>query len=174
MQVQGSTTDVYDVDWPDSFNDAVAWLKIALGDLLQLGGFQCVTQITYYDRLQLTVFLPLTLCIACGAVYLVARHMHLGKVQRYSLKAGSLVAWVAYPAVSLRALQVYVCQEVSGVEYLKADYSLECSGAEYDGNVALATLVVIFFVAGFPLGLAGFLWYNRAKIQDQSFKDRYG
>lgn len=58
--------------------------------------------INFYLRLRLALILPLVGFALCAVLYVVGGRTNKAALQDYSLKGGSLLALLSYPAMSLR------------------------------------------------------------------------
>ena len=117
---------------------------------LQLGSF--------FDQLLFLVLLPvvlvlLTLVCSLGIEVLT-------KSEAASLKAGVIralpyllyILFFAFPLVSSRAFQAFDCEEFDdGTRFLRADYSLDCTDAEYRRVRFLAWVAIALYPVGVPL-----------------------
>jgi hypothetical protein len=65
-----------------------------------------------------------------------------------------LLAYLVYPNISKVVVDMFACRRVGGVDYLVADFRIQCSGARYNSYFGAA----IFWTIVFPLGVpAAFL-----------------
>ena len=71
-----------------------------------------------------------------------------------------------YPILNLVIFVHFVCEEVSGVEYLRSDYSVRCKTQDWWQYGAYCFCWVAVYTIGFPVGLVLFMKRNERKIRD--------
>jgi hypothetical protein len=59
------------------------------------------------------------------------------------LTAAVLVLWWLYPTLAVLGIQIFQCSSNGGVDFLRADTSLQCAGTEYVFAALIAGLVVL-------------------------------
>lgn len=80
-------------------------------------------------------------------------------------------AWcfVARVQVSTEALQMLSCSdEVDGVSYLRADFSIDCASPARRAHGIAAIVVVSLFSLGLPLASGLLLWHERRRHSSSS------
>lgn len=166
-----------DVPWPQIFLDVMRFFRVLQGDILSSAGLSCVVTFDFHDQLVFTAVAPTVLFALCGIGIVVSRCNKRSKHEDNCIKATSFLFYVSYIPIALRALQTFQCSSVdNGVtveDYLSADFRIKCSGAAYESSVALAIVLLVVVVAGWPIGLALFLRRNRHQMEDKSFRRRY-
>jgi len=129
-----SVTDVvYDIPWSTFYIRGIAVFKVLLGDVFQVAALDCVQRVNFFDSLLLSTLLPLGFVLALLGLAVCAseRAFVCAKwsccldadsrrmVRNLSIKAATIVMTLCYPAMSLKALQIFSCQTVDGVSYLR-------------------------------------------------------
>jgi len=69
-----------------------------------------------------------------------------------------------YPRLSASIVQVYVCREIEGVAYLRADLTIRCYETRWNFYAGLAVLFIILYIIGIPLLFFLSLLRTRAKF----------
>ena len=62
-----------------------------------------------------------------------------------------------YPVLNLRIFQVFVCRDVSGVRYLRCDFSVRCDTPSWYSYTIYCGLWIVVYTVGFPFIMASFL-----------------
>ena len=66
----------------------------------------------------------------------------------------TVISFLAFPMVSSQAFRAFVCEDIGDHSYLKVDYSIECTSVAYSPIQLCATLAVLLYSVGIPLGYA--------------------
>jgi hypothetical protein len=162
MTVAVTLESQFGIVWPSSFAqalDAMSVLSLDFGVLL--GGF-CVVDIGFYNRL-----LSSTLMLLITVLAIVVRSR-----QRDHVKKGVFVAiyllLFAYPVLSVKVIEAFACHEIEGVQYLRADYTIECDTPKWRAMAAYAGVWVAAYVIAFPLFVLYKLWcYHSSPVADR-------
>jgi len=72
-----------------------------------------------------------------------------------------LITTLTYPGVASKLVQYFNCQEVGGVKFLKADYSVMCGEGKHEDLAPLAIAMLVLVVVGFPAVLGGILVHRQ-------------
>jgi hypothetical protein len=154
----------YGVHWPSDFKTVLDVLSICCLDvssIFQAGlRIECFGGYSFYGMLIGQV--ALTVVIA-GAIW------WRGLVNKPPGKLmGQTTSWwlvhfavFIYPTASNNLTKTFACHDVDGTRYLRADYNFECDTNTWWTAVALASVLVIVFVVGFPLLTFYQLWTYR-------------
>eukprot|EP00947_MAST-08B_sp_MAST-8B-sp1_P000611 g611.t1 len=104
----------------------------------------------------------------------------------YCLRDMILIILLVHPTLSGYALNFFNCkfvEELGGEDslnglqgnwYMTADFSLRCYDATYNGMLALAILLVVFFAVGIPVLFAFLLRQRRDDLEDPKTKKLLG
>lgn len=173
VQILAVVDTVYEIPWPQSFVDGIAIFKIML-DPFQLMGVQCVGTFTYYDSLIVNTMVPISICLLLLIFYWSLRHSH--PYRRWCVRIATAVLMLCYPAVSLTSMTIFVCRNIDGVDYLEADYRIECYDDRWAAYVIYACVVIALIPAGWPIGLFVFLWRKnrQQKLKQHNTSRRLG
>jgi hypothetical protein len=85
--------------------------------------------------------------------------------RRSAVLVGVYLLIFIYPVVAVKVVMAFGCEEVVGVFYLKADYSIECSSSTWYALATYASLWVGCFVVALPAFLFRKLWTYRFKLK---------
>ena len=84
------------------------------------------------------------------------------------------LAFIMHSPISRTAFQWFNCRQIGDKFYIMADYSTECTGAEYAAMSALAGLIIIGFSAGLPIVITVYLFLERGKLRTPRVVARIG
>jgi len=164
LQILTSMVIGLEVRWPDNFKTFVQWFGPVNLDFFQATGVGCLWDSNYYDKLWLFCAMPVFLIAIVFGLYVCPTYIreHDKKVRKIvRRKAWRLLLFalfLVYPGVSSIILRLYVCKEVNDVDYLVADFSLQCSGDTYKKHSLGAAVMILLYPIGIPL----FMFYSLA------------
>eukprot|EP00656_Telonema_subtile_P006062 TRINITY_DN12780_c0_g2_i1.p1 TRINITY_DN12780_c0_g2~~TRINITY_DN12780_c0_g2_i1.p1 ORF type:complete len:1689 (+),score=367.73 TRINITY_DN12780_c0_g2_i1:28-5067(+) len=90
------------------------------------------------------------------------------------LKCVLVWSFALYPGTCSQALHVFFCREIDGAEWLVADVTQQCFGAQWSPWATFSGAMVLVFLVGLPLSSMLWLKLNKARHTDHSFQRRYG
>ena len=143
----------------------------------------CTTHISFLEKFTLQVaFLPgcittiiLSMFVAKGIYKLrgitVREHMMV-RMKSYCIARVWLIIIFVYPGIVNRTFRVLQCQNIDGVDYLKADYTKICwvQGSRHELAFVGAIVSMIVFVFGIPFAMFISLFLNRKHIHNPKSK----
>jgi hypothetical protein len=89
------------------------------------------------------------------------------------LASAVYLAFLVYPTLSVKIVQALACHEIEGVMYHSEDYSLKCSGTQYDLMRVYTVIWIVMFVIGFPaMVLLALMKYRRVFLKTKTFDSR--
>ena len=92
-----------------------------------------------------------------------ARRLESGLVE--PLPGLLLLSFLVFPSVSSLAFRAFDCEEFDdGSSFLRADYAIECAGAEYDRVTSLGWLAILLYPVGISLLYGALLYAARDSI----------
>jgi hypothetical protein len=168
----------YGVKWPSTFASVLGMLSalsLNVSAVLQTG-FQlgCHSTFTYYQRFGLNFGVLVGVLIAVH----VLDNFRRGGWRRVFSEPKKWSYWISvhylvfvYPTLSTQVFKVFSCHEVDGTRYLHTDYNLECDTGSWKLAVALACVLVLVFVLGFPALVFYKLWGYSSDPNMQSGPD---
>lgn len=137
----------------------------------------CVASFDFFDVLFWTCVIPLTVA-GIFVLALLAGVAQAGKDKKKRTRQKHLwvsllflLSYVTYPGASIAIFTIFPCDEIEGVRYLKADYSLRCDEAEYDKWKSFASFMAIVYPFGIPAMYALLLRRDHKKIDPPEGKD---
>lgn len=156
--------------YPEVYEDFIAKLRFINVDLGFFLSSSCVVRTNFYHRLLFATISPLVILLVLGVTYHIAKKRNEGSqrallaVKLKHLSAGLFIAFFIYSSVSFTIFQTFVCDRFDdGVRYLRADYSLTCSGTQYDYSIVFACVMVLVYPVGIPLGC--FWWVKKHQAE---------
>lgn len=125
----------------------------------------------FFGRLLFSTITPLVVLLVLRGCYVVAKRRNKGSgdglraVKNKHLSAALFVVFLVYSSVAFTVFQTFVCDTLdNGVSYLRADYSLTCSGPRYASFKAYAILMVCVYPIGIPLFVAWWLFKHQEDL----------
>jgi len=85
-----------------------------------------------------------------------------------------LVLFLLHAPISQRIFHYFVCHDIAGRKFLRVDYSLSCTSAQYMSFQIVPILMMIVFTAGFPVVIFLLLFMNRKRLQTPSVRAQLG
>ncbi|CAM9632719.1 unnamed protein product [Ectocarpus fasciculatus] len=90
-------------------------------------------------------------------------------IRRKHQKLLLLVTFLVYSSVSSMVFQTFACETLDdGIEYLRADYSIQCTDAKHKTFEAYAGVMIMVYPVGIPLLYAVQLFQHRGVLADAS------
>jgi len=151
------------------------WLNVFDFNVFALGAAACPAVLGAVDQLFLRMFLPLLvlglLLLTMGIHYSV----RFIKTRRISFTPaegeGDPIAWAyirsitglisfAYAVATKPVLEAFNCSRLGDQLFLVASPAISCDSAEYTKLKIIASLMVVFWVIGIPVGMSAFLFYH--------------
>jgi hypothetical protein len=82
--------------------------------------------------------------------------------------------FLLYPGMSSKVMSIFVCEDVNGVSYLTADFTLICGDATYNRFMGFAIPMVLIYPIGVPVFFFALLWTNRRILDTPDVMERLG
>ena len=174
FQVATRISDVYEVSMPMEVTLLLSVFEVFNVNIAGIGlPLQCLGLGSYQQQLLTTMLLPVVLAAALVAGFAV-RSCCVRK--RGRLAGGMLDAlpwllgetFLVFPVVSSAAFRAFSCEAFDGGKmYLRADYAVECDGAEHDAVKRLAWLGILLYPIGVSLLYAALLLRARPAILEK-------
>jgi hypothetical protein len=152
----------FGITWPAVFQKALAALSVLSLDFGILASMLCVVKISFYNNLLCTTLLLVVLMAGLYLADVTTQHRHQST---YRFIAIYLLLF-AYPMVSVKVVELFGCHDVEGVYYLRVDYSIECYTSQWNAMAVYALVLLITYVAGFPIFVGATLWSYRHKLRE--------
>ena len=168
------------VVWPKHFADFVRFVNLPLD--LELIPIDCLAGhlLSYYQRLLMTLLLPVGGSIAIVTLAIIARSLtaarrRIGRRCRHGASGqtartlpsltrllASPMSWtlhvwmllIVYPTLCSKTIAVFSCVELRDAAYLRADPALQCDTPEWWGWA----IVCVASIAVYCLGIPGAFW----------------
>ena len=98
----------------------------------------------------------------------------LQKVRSSMLSGGLLVLFLLHAPISQGIFHYFVCHDIAGRTFLKADYNISCDSDMYKNFRILPIVMLVMFTAGFPVVIFLLLFINRNRLHTPSVKAQFG
>jgi hypothetical protein len=72
--------------------------------------------------------------------------------------------FVLYPGIGTRIFRIFKCRQIGSVEYLLADFSIQCWQPDHLWAVGAAVLCMLLYCVGIPAGSAYLLYRRKDKL----------
>ena len=164
------------VPWPHAYLKISSSLNFVALDFFSMPNSACANPgMTFYTKF-MGETLGLTIAIiGIGLLYLVGSffvpRLHFGSsldtrearkrrrlyFQATCLSRLLLLLYLVYPNISKVVVDMFACRRVGGVDYLVADFRIQCSGARYNSYFGAAIFWTIVFPLGVPLAFLALL-----------------
>lgn len=142
------------IEWPTAFKAFLQAMNPANLDFVKFSSVDCIRRPTYYDQLILFALVPPALIILLIVFYFIpqsCRNLSSSnegrawrkRVRRNFWKLLLFLLFLVYPTVSATVLRLYVCIDVEGVSYLRADLTTQCHTDEWN-RAAYGNLILVF------------------------------
>jgi hypothetical protein len=171
----------FEINWPPAFEQVQAQCRVFMLDLTELAGVVCsLGTPSYFDTLYAATFTTFAFLLVVILYYQIRKRMlTTEKVKRrdiryFCIKAMFYLFMFIYPLLSTRIIQAFVCRDVEGTLFLRADYSITCDTSGWYTAVTYAGVWTAVFVIGFPALTFWFLFTNRHSLNDEKFIRRGG
>ncbi|CAM9531970.1 unnamed protein product, partial [Laminaria digitata] len=153
------------------FLDGIASLiSLDLGLVLSAG---CMVTTDFHDRLIISTLGPLVALGALGLSFQVATRKNHGSqealqtVRRKHFSMALLVTFLIYSSVSSTVFRMFACETLDGgKEYLRADYTILCTGAKHKALQVYAGFMIVLYPIGIPVIYAIILYKHREVLKD--------
>lgn len=164
--------EVTGVRYPVLYEDFVAFQNVFNVNLEVILSATCAVDLDYYNILLYATLGPIVVYTMLAVVYVIAKRRNghsqvaLLIVTRKHLSVALFIAFAVYPSVSRIILKAFECEELDGVDYLKADYDLKCVTPEHKAYVAYASVMLLVYPVGIPTFFLWWLLRNKRIVQN--------
>ncbi|CAN0173938.1 unnamed protein product, partial [Scytosiphon promiscuus] len=168
------------VSYPGVYQDflsAISIINFDLGSVLSAG---CLwSEIDFHGQLLVSTvwplvvvgFLSMTYWIAMRRISATAENAG-GAVETIRRKHQTvllLLTFLVYSSVSSMVFQTFACETLDdGIEYLRADYRIQCTDAKHKAFEVYASLMIMVYPVGIPLLYAVQLFQHRGVLAHAS------
>lgn len=169
-------SDIAGNAYPDVYEEFLHKLNFINVDIGFFVSSSCLLAPNFFGRLLFSTIMPLVVLVVLRGCYAVAKRRNanswdaLRVVKNKHLSAALFVVFLVYSSVAFTVFQTFVCDTLdNGISYLRADYSLTCSGAVYTSFKLYAISMVCVYPVGIPLFVA---WWLSKHQKDLRRPDR--
>ena len=135
----------------------------------------CLIESNFYDRLMFSTVSPLAFIVMLAVTRFVALKRNsrspgvVAEIDRRHLSTLLVVALLIYSTTSTTVFETFGCDPLDdGVDYLRADYRLECNSREYSIYRGFAVVMVVVYPIGIPLCFGSWVFMNRHALRGRS------
>jgi hypothetical protein len=168
-QISTLLHSAYNVPYPYSYLRVMAKVQFLSVDFTEALPGPCIFGQDYNFARKLYAVGALAVLIGVGSC-LVVRFSSGERQRPWANKALpwlSAVLFFTYPGFSAFFFDALKCRKIDDAEYLVADLSVRCSGANYDLLRAIAIVCVAFWCFGLPVIWVSVLWPERKELSDK-------
>lgn len=167
LQFGAIAKDVY----PEEYQEFLSFLSFVNFDIIYITSYSCLFYPGFYGRLLIITIAPVIVLTILAVSYYIAignydpTTQHLLRTSRNRhLAAALFVVFFVYSSVSSTIFQTFRCEDVGGVSYLEADYSIECNTVWHERYKIFAAFMVIVFPIGIPAFVGWWIYRNRKSL----------
>jgi hypothetical protein len=180
LQILTNISLSLEIDYPDVYVSFVNYFNPANLDFVQFTDAECVATFvneffSFYMWLAFPLFIVSILFFGFYLPVACKGKKNDPNVKRRRRELWRLIMFtlfLCYPSVSSSIFSMFVCTEVVGVRYLTADFSLLCSGPEYDQVMQFAIPAILVYPLGIPLFIYKMLkGYRYSKVKTSKSED---
>lgn len=162
VQIINQIPFALDVDFPQIYLEFLDYLWIFNLDFVEFLNFECIYQRNFYDKLveaTLGPFILITVIITLLLLrlFIAYRLNSLNPSYTYSqfrkeaIFCSLLLSFVVFSPVSITVFQTFACESFEdGTSRLITDYTIECSGSEYEYYVVYSSFMILIYPLGVP------------------------
>lgn len=163
-QVLAALNTALQIDWPSEITGFVETLGVFSFDVYGIFGVSCTSSM---EPMRVVVGAAVGLCVLSVIAYyflikVLKRERRLAKNK--VLKWLQLILFLAWPAVCLKALQVFECRHIEGEYYKSSDVTINCYNKGWADDAIIAAATILIFMLGYPILVMVVLLRNRHKL----------
>jgi hypothetical protein len=160
--------------WPLSFKRLLTFMGALSFDLSYLSAVLCKYEFSFKDTLFFST-ITLALAVAFVPIHWALHRVVVGGARDIAIREGVYatvrttvyILIFAFPVISVRLCEVWMCHEVAGVHYLRIDYKINCDSPEWSGMAVYSAGWIVGYVFFFPIATFAYLYKRRARIIDK-------
>lgn len=176
VQIISQIPFALDVDFPQIYLQFLEILWIFNLDIVEFLNFECIYQRNFYDKLVEATLGPFILMGAILTVLLIRlgvayRLNSLNPSYPYSqfrkeaIFCSLLLSFVVFSPVSIKVFQTFACEPFEdGSSRLIIDYTIHCSGDEYNFYVIYSIFMILIYPIGVPALYFTLLYMNHDQV----------
>jgi hypothetical protein len=176
VQIINQIPFALDVDFPQIYLQFLDILWIFNLDLVEFLNFECIYQRNFYDKLveaTLGPFILITVIISLLFIRLcIASRLNrfnpsytYSQFRKESIFCSLLLSFVVFSPVSIKVFQTFACESFEdGTSRLIIDYTIQCSGPEYQYYVIYSIFMILIYPLGVPTLYFILLYLNYSQV----------
>ena len=160
------------VTFPGVYQDFLSGINVFNFDLGSVFAAGCLwPDMDFHDRLLVSTTGPLVVVGFLAMTYWIAVRRNSGhqveRIRQKHLTGLVLFTFLIYSSVSTIVFQTFACETLDdGIEYLRADYRINCTDAKHEALEVYAGFMVFVYPFGIPLLYAVLLFQRRGVLAD--------
>ena len=157
--------NVYEVRWPQAYQDFLSVFSVFAFDLLGTFKFGCF--MSYDAHLAMYGISAVLLALELGTALGLCANQYGGTARRTTQRLVAiqlLLTYLAYPYGCKIIFSMFDCIDIDGQMYLRSDLSIHCDSPAHKNAEAFSVLMILVFPLGLPMLYFGMLWHNRDRL----------
>merc|ERR1712166_462316 len=168
------------IPFPNTYIELGKILELFSLDFLSFfGGAACELHTNFYRGFEVSFSTIPVIVIISLLSYGVVLMKH-SKTSKYTKESATtrlysllfMVVYSLYTGVSTKLFRLFKCRLIQNEWYLTADYSIFCSGDEYDTYVLFASIGIGLFTFGIPLFIYILLHCNKKYLHESTCPEK--
>jgi hypothetical protein len=149
----------FGIIWPEEFDRLLIALNALAFDLQILSSVFCEYSFSFWYSLGVSTIALTSIIVGIPIAFWL-----LGRKSSDALAFSAYAGIFAFPVMSVKLAEVWMCHVVEGVSYLRADYNIECGTALWDGMATYTGFFIFSYVIAFPVFMFTYLFKMRGLI----------
>ena len=163
----------FNIPWPASLLAFMKLMEFSAFDIYAvMGDLACRMQTSFFQKFTYHMILLPAVLVVVLVVYAFSKVCKCRKgytaesSKTQLLSIVSLLCFSLYTGIATRIFRLYKCRTIQGSKYLTADYTIKCTGVEYENFALVGAVCIVVFVIGIPGSQAVLLYYNRHHLHE--------
>jgi len=181
VQIVTNLTIGLEVQFPATFKSFMAYFNPANFDFIQVSNVGCVYDSDYYDKLLVFCCVPIVAIVAILSIYFIPLSLkhrqdrtELKMIRKKSWKILLYILFLIYPTCSSAVLRTFVCKEITGTNYLLADFTVHCYDARWNSYAVFAAAMILVYPIGIPAFFFIMVFRYRKRLREPGTRGQLG
>jgi hypothetical protein len=186
MQVTTNLNSAIDIPWPRLYNKFLTAFDFVNFNFLPWNSLSCIESFDYYAQMKVYTLGPLfvfggllffyTLPLKIKArlkhkntslmfgdlIADVRELLNDARIRQRTWKIIMLTAFLIYPSVCSMITSFFMCRDIEGVSYLKADLKIVCHDEDWQSHLPFVVTMIIIY----PIGVPALMAYKIFRIRN--------
>jgi hypothetical protein len=180
VQIINQIPFALDVDFPQIYLKFLDILWLFNLDFVEFVNFECIYKRNFYDKLVESTLGPFIIMGLVVTVLFIRQFIAFrlnnanpsytyDQFRKESIFCALLLSFIVFSPVSIKVFQTFACENFDdGSSRMIADYTVHCSGSEYNFYTVYAIIMVLIYPLGVPLMYFTLLYLNRDRVNPPS------